>query len=70
MVDGNFLGQYISFPFLALLPAALLVDRGILVCHQHGRKHPSCARLAARRNTENPDRLERLAFACYLVSHA
>jgi hypothetical protein len=30
-----------------------ITDRGILACHQRRRKHPSCARLAARRDAEN-----------------
>jgi hypothetical protein len=44
-----------------------ITDRGILVCHHLRRKHPSGARLAARRDADNPERLERLAFACFLV---
>jgi hypothetical protein len=30
-----------------------ITDRGILVCHQRRIKHPSCARLAARREAKN-----------------
>jgi len=37
-----------------------VTDRAILICHQRRRKHPSCARLAARRDAKNLERLERL----------
>ena len=47
-------GQYTSFPFLTLPPAALLAEPGILVCHQRSRSHPSGARLAARSDAKTP----------------
>jgi hypothetical protein len=36
-----------------------ITDRVILVCHERGIKHPSGARLAARRDAESLERLER-----------
>ncbi len=33
-----------------------ITDRGILVCHQRRRKHPSCVRLAPRRDADNLER--------------
>jgi hypothetical protein len=53
---GNFRGQYASVPFLTLLPGALLADRGIFVCHQRIRKHPSGASLAARHDADHLER--------------
>src|SRR4030095_4389984 len=39
-----------------------ITDRGILVCHQRRRKHPSCVRLAPRRDADNLER-HRWSFA-------
>ena len=33
-----------------------ITARGVFVCHQRGRKHPSCVRLAPRRDADNLER--------------